>query len=81
MITDRLQSMSQEKRLHTLSNLPAYLKSADKSDQLQDLLLTFEFLAAKVKWIGVQQLIRDYDLINSEACTTSFTAIRQCLGS
>jgi WD40 repeat protein len=56
--------MPVNQRQATLKSLPRYLADALQVDRLQLILRDFEFLQAKINYIGIQDLIEDYDLIH-----------------
>jgi len=73
--TERLQRMDEERRLYTLQCLPSHLAKMGLQEKLQKLLITFEFLQAKVEEFGPQPLIEDYEPVDEE----SFRLIQETL--
>src|SRR4028118_2298071 len=66
-LKDGLARMSAEKQSYTLETLPSSLAERSKGQRLHQLLTDFDFIEAKLKLLGVQALIEDYDLTrNSE---------------
>ena len=59
---DGLAKMSAEKQSYTLEFLPSSLAEKSKGQLLHKLLTDFDFIEAKLKLLGVQALIEDYDL-------------------
>ncbi|MEQ9549824.1 MAG: WD40 repeat domain-containing protein [Coleofasciculus sp. G3-WIS-01] len=61
-IRNRLASLSPEKRDYTLKHAPRHLAKAGKAGELYRCLTNFDFIEAKISAVGVQSLVKDYDL-------------------
>src|SRR6476661_2655568 len=59
--------LSREERLDVLKTMPGHLAEIAEWESLHQLLTDFDFLEAKLNDVGIQALIKDYDLgINSD---------------
>ncbi len=62
-LQQKLATMSPERRLYTLKNLPTHLGKAGQVQRLYRLLTDYDFIEAKLDALGVQALIQDYEFV------------------
>jgi hypothetical protein len=68
-------SLSFDERAHAL-HLPAHLAAARQAERLRTILTEFEFLQTKVEQAEPEELIRDYELADSEGLEVVQAALR-----
>ena len=73
---ERIATMPKEKRLFMLEEFPSRLAKDGQFEHLYTFLTSYDFLKAKVDEVGVEPLIRDYEIANDADLRLIQSALR-----